>query len=94
MKPPAGYAEIERALNMLDMGEGSAFVAGRLELVDHPAATRAAGLLRQGARPLAVGMLARALRDLAGPNDGRGLGWYQPMVAEARRETITRRESP
>jgi hypothetical protein len=46
--PPTGYLEIERALRQLALGESDGWVAGKLLAVDHPAATKAVALLRQG----------------------------------------------
>ena len=53
-------------MHMLDAGEGNAFVAGRLERVNHPTAALAASVLRQGQRyralgvPVQVSAIARA----------------------------------
>jgi hypothetical protein len=75
--PPTGYLEIERALRQLALGESDGWVAGKLHAVDHPAATKAAALLRQGRRRQAHAVLEAALVRLAGTPNGNGLGWYK-----------------
>ena len=75
--PPTGYLEIERALRLLALGESDLWIAGRLRGVDHPAASEAAMLLRQGRRRKAHAVLETTLLRLAGAADGRGLGWFR-----------------
>ena len=55
--PPTGYLEIERALRLLALGDSDIWIASRLHGVDHPAAIKAATLLRQGCRQQAQAML-------------------------------------
>ena len=74
--PPTGYLEIERALDLLALGESDLWIAGRLHGVDHPAAVEAALLLRRGRRRQAQALLESTLVRLAGAADGRGLGWF------------------
>ena len=69
--PPTGYLEIERALRLLALGESDLWIAGKLHGVDHPAATEAAMLLRQGRRRQAQAVLETTLLRLAGAADGR-----------------------
>jgi len=71
--PPTGYLEIERALRLLEQGDSDLWIAGKLDGVDHPAASEAAALLRQGRRRRAHAVLEAALRRLAGAPDGNGL---------------------
>ena len=74
--PPTGYLEIERALRLLDQGDSDLWIAGRLDGVDHPAASQAAALLRRGCRRQAHVLLEAALVRLAGAPSGNGLGWF------------------
>ena len=60
--PPTGYLEIERALRLLPSGDSDIWIASRLHGVDHPAAIKAATLLRQGCRQQAQAMLEDTLR--------------------------------
>lgn len=79
---PAGYAEIERALHLLDEGEGSRWVANRLHGVAHPAAREAQRLLRAGERGEAESLLWRALLAMAGPCDGERMTWFTAASAD------------
>lgn len=79
---PAGYVEIERALHLLDLGEGNRWVANRLHGVDHSAAREAVRLLRNGERAEASGVLMRALMAMAGPIGGERLTWFTPATID------------
>ena len=59
--PPTGYLEIERALWLLEQGDSDLWIAGKLDGVDHPAASDAAALLRQGCRRQAQALLEATL---------------------------------
>ena len=83
--PPLGYAEIERALRLLDVGETSRWVASRLQGVDSPAVQEAVRLLRARERAAAQAVLEQELSRLAGPPDARALGWFSPAAPEAPR---------
>ena len=74
--PPTGYLEIEHALRLLALGDSDAWIARKLHGVDHPAAARAATLLRQGRRRQAQAMLETTLVQLAGAPNGNGLAWF------------------
>jgi hypothetical protein len=74
--PPTGYLEIERALRLLALGDSDIWIANRLHDVDHPAAAKAAALLRQGRREQAQAMLETTLALLAGAPNGSGLAWF------------------
>ena len=74
--PPTGYLEIERALRLLALGDSDIWIASRLHGVDHPAAIKAATLLRQGCRQQAQAMLESTLAQLAGAPNGNGLAWF------------------
>jgi hypothetical protein len=74
--PPAGYLEIERALRLLALGDSDIWIASKLRGVDHPAATKAVTLLRQGRRQQAQAMLENTLARMAGAPDGKGLAWF------------------
>ena len=74
--PPAGYLEIEHALRLLALGDSDVWIARKLHGVDHPAAARAATLLRQGRRRQAQAMLETTLVQLAGAPNGNGLAWF------------------
>jgi hypothetical protein len=74
--PPAGYLEIERALRLLALGDSDMWIASKLRGVDHPAATKAVTLLRQGRRQQAQAMLENTLARMAGAPDGKGLAWF------------------
>ena len=75
--PPMGYLEIERALRLLELGESDWWIAGKLDGVDHPAASEALGLLQQGRRRQAHAVLEAALARLAGAPNGNGLAWFR-----------------
>lgn len=79
---PAGYVEIERALHLLDLGEGNRWVANRLHGVEHSAAREAQRLLRNGERAEASGVLMRALMAMAGPIGGERLTWFTPATID------------
>ena len=51
-------------------------ITSKLHGVDHPAAARAATLLRQGRRRQAQAMLETTLTQLAGTSNGNGLAWF------------------
>ena len=74
--PPTGYLEIEHALRLLALGDSDVWIARKLHGVDHPAAARAATLLRQGRRQQAQAMLETTLVQLAGAPNGNGLAWF------------------
>jgi hypothetical protein len=74
--PPAGYLEIERALRLLASGDSDIWIARKLRGVDHPVATEAMTLLRQGRRQQAEVMLENTLVRMAGAPDGKGLAWF------------------
>ena len=74
--PPTGYLEIEHALRLLALGDSDVWIARKLHGVDHPAAARAATLLRQGRRRQAQAMLETTLVKLAGAPNGNGLAWF------------------
>jgi hypothetical protein len=80
--PPLGYAEIETALHLLDVGESARWVAARLRGVANPAALEAEALLRAKERSAARAVLEAELLRLAGPESGEGLAWFSPAVAE------------
>jgi hypothetical protein len=86
VKAPAGYAEIERALVMLEREAGEPWIAAKLRPVAHPAAPEAVRLLLAGERGKARGVLERALLTLAGPPNGDGLAWWRPMMEPVRSE--------
>ena len=73
---PTGYLEIERALRLLALGDSDLWIARKLHDVDHPAAAKAATLLRQGRRRQAQAMLETTLAQLAGASNGNGLAWF------------------
>ena len=75
--PPTGYLEIERALRLLALGDSDIWIARKLHGVDHPAAAKAAKLLRQGRRRQAQAMLETTLVQLAGAPNGNGLAWFR-----------------
>ena len=75
--PPTGYLEIEHALRLLALGDSDVWIASKLHGVDHPAATKAATLLRQGRRRQAQAMLETTLVQLAGAPNGNGLAWFR-----------------
>ena len=75
--PPMGYLEIERALRLLELSESDWWIAGKLEGVDHPAASEALALLQQGHRQQAHAVLEAALARLAGAPNGNGLAWFR-----------------
>ena len=74
--PPTGYLEIEHALRLLALGDSDVWIARKLHGVDHPAAAKAATLLRQGRRRQAQAMLETTLVRLAGAPNGNGLAWF------------------
>ena len=74
---PTGYLEIERALRLLALGDSDIWIATRLKGVDHPAAVKAATLLRQGCRDQAQAVLETTLAQLAGTPNGNGLAWFR-----------------
>lgn len=82
--PPAGYAEIEKALHLLDVGETSRWVAAKLQDVANPAAQEAAALLRARERAAARAVLEVELLRMAGPEDARDLGWFSPAGEQVR----------
>jgi hypothetical protein len=84
--PPLGYAEIERALHLLDVGETSRWVASRLQGVDSPAVQEAVRLLRARERAAAQALLEGALLAMAGPASGAGLNWFVPSHEQVRDE--------
>jgi hypothetical protein len=78
---PAGYVEIEAALRLLEAGDvPDVLIARRLEALDHPAAGKAAALLRAGRWRAAANQLEFALEALAGPPDARALAWFKPRA--------------
>lgn len=76
---PTVRTAIERALILLDRGEGDRWVAAKLQGVDHPAVRKAVALLRAGERRQATAVLEGASSRMAGPADGRG-----PAKSEAK----------
>ncbi len=79
---PAGYVEIERALHLLDLGEGNRWVANRLRGVDHSAGREPVRLLQNGERAEASAVLMRALMAMAGPIGGERLTWFRPAIGD------------
>jgi hypothetical protein len=51
-----------------------------LERSTRPVAQEATELLRRGLRLKAESVLDAALEGMAGPDDGSGLGWFDPRV--------------
>jgi hypothetical protein len=84
--PPLGYAEIETALHLLDVGESARWVAARLRGVANPAALEAEALLRAKERSAARAVLEAELLRLAGPESGEGLAWFRPATEQVRDE--------
>jgi hypothetical protein len=77
---PRGYRAIERALCLLARGYDDHEVAFLCRRIAHPAAQEAAELLGRGLRHRAQTALDAALEAMAGPEDGSGLGWFDPRV--------------
>jgi hypothetical protein len=76
-KAPPGYAEIERAVRLLELGEPGRWVAGKLQALDLPAAQEAVRLLRARERDAARRVLVAALEQMAGQPSGEAMTWFR-----------------